>query len=35
MRKAFLDNNSSAKKGLLIGITMGFGLDIVEVEKSN
>jgi len=35
MRKTFIENNSDAKKGLLIGITMGFGLDIVEVEKSN
>lgn len=35
MRKAFIENKSDAKKGLLIGITMGFGIDIVEVEKSN
>ncbi len=35
MRKAFIENKPDAKKGLLIGITMGFGLDIVEVEKGN
>jgi hypothetical protein len=26
-------NNSPSGNGLLIGITMGFGLDIVKVEK--
>ena len=31
--KAMFQNNSLSGKGLLIGITMGFGLDIVEVEK--
>jgi 3-oxoacyl-[acyl-carrier-protein] synthase III len=33
MRKALLEKEKSGSKGLLIGITMGFGLDIVEVEK--
>jgi|TARA_Y100000310_G_scaffold344029_1_gene454635 predicted naringenin-chalcone synthase len=33
LEKAMFDNNSISGKGLLIGITMGFGLDIVEVEK--
>lgn len=32
--KAMLQNNSITGKGLLIGITMGFGLDIVEIEKN-
>jgi 3-oxoacyl-[acyl-carrier-protein] synthase III len=31
--KAMFQNNSISGPGLLIGITMGFGLDIVEVEK--
>ncbi len=31
--KAMFQNNSISGSGLLIGITMGFGLDIVEVEK--
>lgn len=31
--KAMFQNNSLIGKGLLIGITMGFGLDIVEIEK--
>ena len=35
MRKAFVKPNSGAAKGLLIGITMGFGLDIVEVERTS
>lgn len=34
MNKAFIKNNSKNAKGLLIGITMGFGLDIVEVERT-
>jgi 3-oxoacyl-[acyl-carrier-protein] synthase III len=33
MRKAFLNSNSGNPNGLLVGITMGFGLDIVEVER--
>ena len=33
LEKAMFHNNSISGKGLLIGITMGFGLDIVEVEK--
>lgn len=33
MRGAFVEN-SSARNGILIGITMGFGLDVVEVEKN-
>ncbi len=33
LEKAMFQNNSILGKGLLIGITMGFGLDIVEVEK--
>ena len=33
MRKALIENNSRSANGILIGITMGFGLDIVEVEK--
>lgn len=33
MNKAFTKNNSGNGKGVLIGITMGFGLDIVEVER--
>lgn len=33
MRKAFVEKSSVGSKGLLVGITMGFGLDIVEVEK--
>lgn len=33
MSKAFMEKNSGNGKGLLIGITMGFGLDIVEVER--
>ena len=32
--KAMFQNNSITGKGLLIGITMGFGLDIVEIEKN-
>ncbi len=31
--KAMFQNNSISGPGLLIGITMGFGLDIVQVEK--
>ena len=33
MRKSFLNSNSGNPNGLLVGITMGFGLDIVEVER--
>ena len=33
MDKAMFQNNTIKGKGLLIGITMGFGLDIVQVEK--
>jgi len=33
--KAMFQNNSITGKGLLIGITMGFGLDIVEIEKNH
>lgn len=33
MRKAFVEKSNVGSKGLLVGITMGFGLDIVEVEK--
>ncbi len=33
MRKGFVENSEVGAKGLLIGITMGFGLDMVEVEK--
>ena len=33
MKKAFLNGSSGNAKGLLVGITMGFGLDIVEVER--
>lgn len=33
MSNAFMKNNSGNEKGLLVGITMGFGLDIVEVER--
>jgi 3-oxoacyl-[acyl-carrier-protein] synthase III len=32
--KAISQKNSFSGKGLLIGITMGFGLDIVEIEKN-
>ena len=35
MKKAFNNNFNGNAKGLLIGITMGFGLDIVEVEKED
>ena len=31
--KATFQNDSISGKGLLIGITMGFGLDVVEIEK--
>ena len=31
--KAISQNNSFNGKGLMIGITMGFGLDLVEIEK--
>ena len=31
--KAMFENNTISGNGLLVGITMGFGLDIVEVEK--
>jgi 3-oxoacyl-[acyl-carrier-protein] synthase III len=33
MRKSFLNSNSGNPNGLLVGITMGFGLDLVEVER--
>ena len=33
LNKAMAQKNSMSGKSLLIGITMGFGLDIVEVEK--
>lgn len=33
MSNAFMKKNSGIGKGLLVGITMGFGLDIVEVER--
>jgi predicted naringenin-chalcone synthase len=33
MYKAFGKNQGITGNGVLIGITMGFGLDIVEVEK--
>jgi hypothetical protein len=33
MYKAFVKNQGITGNGVLIGITMGFGLDIVEVEK--
>jgi 3-oxoacyl-[acyl-carrier-protein] synthase III len=33
LSKAMAQKNSISRKGLLIGITMGFGLDIVEVEN--
>lgn len=35
MDKALMDNNLTNGKGLLIGITMGFGLDLVEVETTS
>ena len=34
MQKSFIKNNSNNARGLLIGITMGFGLDIVDVERT-
>lgn len=34
MNNAMFKNKSMNGKGLLIGITMGFGLDMVEVEKN-
>ena len=33
LSKAFTQKNSMSGKSLLVGITMGFGLDILEVEK--
>ena len=33
MNKTFMEKNTGNGKGLLVGITMGFGLDIVEVER--
>ena len=33
LNKALTDNTWKSGKGLLVGITMGFGLDLVEVEK--
>jgi 3-oxoacyl-[acyl-carrier-protein] synthase III len=33
LNKALADNTWKSGKGLLVGITMGFGLDLVEVEK--
>ncbi len=35
MRNGFINKSEIGAKGLLIGITMGFGLDVVEVEKIN
>ena len=32
--KVLTSNNSLKGKGLMIGITMGFGLDLVEIEKN-
>ena len=32
--KAMFQNSSLSGKGLLVGITMGFGLDIVEIESN-
>ena len=32
--KAMTQKNSMIGKSLLVGITMGFGLDIVEIEKT-
>ena len=34
MNKALYKNESVKGKGLLVGITMGFGVDMVEVEKN-
>ena len=31
--KAMSKNNPPVGKSLLVGITMGFGLDVVEIEK--
>ena len=33
LSKAMTQKNSISGKSLLIGITMGFGLDLVEIEK--
>jgi len=33
MKKGFVENSKVGSQGLLIGITMGFGLDMVEIEK--
>ncbi len=33
LNKALTNNSWKSGKGLLVGITMGFGLDLVEVEK--
>jgi len=33
LKNAFLNKKTKARDGLLIGITMGFGLDMVEVKK--
>ena len=33
INKAFVQNQNISGNGLLIGITMGLGLDVVEVEK--
>jgi hypothetical protein len=33
LNKAMAQKNSMSGKSLLIGITMGFGLDIVEIEN--
>ncbi len=33
MTKALVKNPNVSGNGVLIGITMGFGLDIVEIEK--
>jgi len=34
MKNAFLDKKTKTPDGLLVGITMGFGLDMVEVHKN-
>ncbi len=34
LEKAISENNLPIGNSLLVGITMGFGLDIVEIEKN-
>ena len=34
MKNAFLNKKTKTPDGLLVGITMGFGLDMVEVQKN-